>query len=189
MSEPLANHNATPPDWLPDLLDSTWVFFSDYPIVLSLIIMTVGLILAVAARKFILVWGSKITARTTTDLDEKLFQIVARVAALAVAYIALVAAIQVLPLGETAERVVIRLMMSLLILQLIRAAMGSESENRGSPGIQSGWGVPHLHYPKFYEFMVKLANAKRRAVLVEKLLPSVLGGQLIQLLKNGRGVE
>jgi hypothetical protein len=47
MSEPLVNPNSSPPGWLPDLLDSTWVFLSDYPIVLSLIIMFMGLILAV----------------------------------------------------------------------------------------------------------------------------------------------
>ena len=123
MSEPLVNHNSTPPEWLPDLLDGTWVFLSDYPIVLSLIILFLGLILALAARKFILFWGLKITARTTTDLDEKLFQIVARVVTIVVGYLALVAAIQVLSLGDTAETVVIRLMMSVLILQLIRAAM------------------------------------------------------------------
>lgn len=129
MSEPPVNSNSTPPEWLPDILNATWVFLSDYPIVLSLIIIAVGLGLAAAARKFILFWASKITARTTTDLDGKLFQIVARVTALVVGYIALVAAIQVLSLGKTAEMVAIRLMMSVLILQLIRAAM--EASNVG----------------------------------------------------------
>jgi len=123
MSQPLADRNPATPEWLPDILDSTWLFLSDYPIVLSLIIMAVGLTLAMATRKFILFWASKITARTTTDLDEKLFQTAARVAALVVGYIALVAAVQVLSLGKTAETVIIRLMMSVLILQLIRAAM------------------------------------------------------------------
>jgi len=123
MSESLVHHSSTPPEWLPDSFESIWVLLSDYPIVLSLIILFLGLILAAAARKFILFWGSKITARTQTDLDEKLFQIVARVVAIVVGYIALVAAVQLLSLGETAERVAIRLMMSVLILQLIRAAM------------------------------------------------------------------
>ena len=70
MSEPVADRSAASPGWLPDVLESTWVFLSDYPIVLSLIILAVGLMLAVGARKFILFWGSKITARTTTDLDK-----------------------------------------------------------------------------------------------------------------------
>lgn len=123
MSESLAGSNVSSPKWLPDILDSTWVFLSDYPIVLSLIIIAVGLILAAVTRKFILFWGSKIAVRTMTYLDDELFHIVARVAALLVGYTALVAAIQVLELGETAETVIIRLMMSVLILQLIKAAM------------------------------------------------------------------
>ncbi|MBR9979997.1 MAG: mechanosensitive ion channel family protein, partial [Desulfatitalea sp.] len=123
MSEPVSNGNASPPGWLPDLLHNTWIFLSDYPIVLSLIVLVVGLLLAFVVRKFILFWGSKLTAHTTTDLDERLLRIVARVAALVVGYIALVAALQVLALGGTTEMIIIRLMMSMLILQLIRAAM------------------------------------------------------------------
>jgi len=52
-------------------------------------------------------------------------------------------------------------------------------------GFRTGEGVPYLHYPKFYEFMTQLANAKHRAVLVEKFLPSVLGGRLIERLRKG----
>jgi ubiquinone/menaquinone biosynthesis C-methylase UbiE len=52
-------------------------------------------------------------------------------------------------------------------------------------GFRTGGGVPYGHYPKFYEFMAELASAKHRAVLVEKFLPSVLGGQLIKRLKRG----
>jgi MscS family membrane protein len=123
MSTPAENSAAAIPDWLPDLLHATWIFLADYPIVLSLIIVLIGFLLAAVVRKFILFWGSKLTARTTTDLDEKLLRVVARVAALLVGYIALVAALQVLALGETATMITIRLMMSMLILQLIRAAM------------------------------------------------------------------
>jgi MscS family membrane protein len=50
-------------------------------------------------------------------------RIVAGVAALVLGYIPLVVAVQVLALGATAEQVIIRLLMSILILQLIRAAM------------------------------------------------------------------
>jgi ubiquinone/menaquinone biosynthesis C-methylase UbiE len=52
-------------------------------------------------------------------------------------------------------------------------------------GFRTGRGVPYLHYPKFYEFMAEIANAKHRAVLVETFLPSVLGGQLVKRLKRG----
>lgn len=123
MSTPAENSAAAPPEWLPETLHATWVFLADYPIALSLIVVVVGLLLAIVVRKFILFWGTKLTARTTTDLDERLLRIVARVAALVAGYIALVAALQVLAIGGTTEMVIIRLMMSMLILQLMRAAM------------------------------------------------------------------
>lgn len=112
-----------PPAWLPYVLTGPWEFLATYPVLLALIVVVVGLCLAFAAHRFILFGGLKITARTNTELDEKLLHIVARVAALAVGYIALAAAVQVLGLGAFAEMVTIRLMLSVLILQLIRAAM------------------------------------------------------------------
>jgi len=116
------NGSSAPPEWLPDILNPPWAFLASYPIVLAMVVVAAGLALAVAARKFILFWGLKITARTPTDLDEKLLRIVAGVATLVVGYIALVGAVRVLALGAFAEMVTIRLLMSLLIIQLIRAA-------------------------------------------------------------------
>jgi small-conductance mechanosensitive channel len=123
MSETAVKDATAPPDWLPDMLNSAWVFLAEYPAVLSLIIIAAGLMLAVTVRKSILFGGLKLTFRTSTDLDDKLLRIVAGVAALVTGYIALVLAVQVMGLNETAETIIIRLMMSVLILQLIRAAM------------------------------------------------------------------
>jgi ubiquinone/menaquinone biosynthesis C-methylase UbiE len=52
-------------------------------------------------------------------------------------------------------------------------------------GFSTGEGVTYRHYAKFYEFMTQLADAKHRAVLVEKFLPSVAEGQLLKQLRNG----
>jgi len=52
-------------------------------------------------------------------------------------------------------------------------------------GFSTGEGVTYRHYPAFYEFMAQLANAKHRAVLVDKFLPSVAEGQLIERLRSG----
>ncbi len=112
-----------PPAWLPDALNGAWDFLARYPTVLSVVVLLVGLALVVAVRQFILFWGLKITTRTATELDEQLLHIIAGVVALIMGYIALVVAVQVLGLGSFAEMVVIRLLMSILILQLIRAAM------------------------------------------------------------------
>lgn len=52
-------------------------------------------------------------------------------------------------------------------------------------GFSTGEGVPYDHYPNFQEFMAQLSNAKHREVLVEKFLPSVLEGRLVEKLKSG----
>jgi SAM-dependent methyltransferase len=52
-------------------------------------------------------------------------------------------------------------------------------------GFSTGEGVPYRHYLKFYDFMTQLADAKHRAVLVEKFLPSVAEGQLLEQLRSG----
>ena len=52
-------------------------------------------------------------------------------------------------------------------------------------GFSSGDGVTYDHYPKFQSFMSQLADAKHRQVLVDKFLPSVDGGRIIEGLKSG----
>ena len=49
----------------------------------------------------------------------------------------------------------------------------------------TGDGVDYSHYPRFHEFMAQLASAKHRDVLVNKFLPSVKGGRLIERLESG----
>jgi MscS family membrane protein len=123
MPETNLNPTANPPEWLPDVLTSIWAFLATYPPVLAIIVVVVGLALAVTARKFLLFWGLKITAHTSTTLDEKLLRIIAGVLALVVGYIALVVAVQVMAFGALADKIIIRLLMSVLIIQLMRAAM------------------------------------------------------------------
>jgi ubiquinone/menaquinone biosynthesis C-methylase UbiE len=52
-------------------------------------------------------------------------------------------------------------------------------------GFSTGEGVTYGHYRDFYGFMTQLADAKHRAVLVEKFLPSVAGGQVLEQLRRG----
>ncbi|MBW2705885.1 MAG: methyltransferase domain-containing protein [Deltaproteobacteria bacterium] len=52
-------------------------------------------------------------------------------------------------------------------------------------GFSSGDGVTYDHYPKFQSFMSQLADAKHRQVLVDKFLPSVDGGRIIEGLTSG----
>ncbi len=52
-------------------------------------------------------------------------------------------------------------------------------------GFTTGEGITYDHYPKFQAFMSQLANAKHRQVLVNKFLPSVENGRIIQRLEAG----
>ena len=114
---------AESPDWLPTWLESSWDFLAAYPIVLALVVVVVGVSLAVVGRAIVLHSGARLTSRTSASLDQKLLRIAANVAALIVAYLAVVLAVQVLGLPERAEQVVIRILLSLLVLRLMKSAM------------------------------------------------------------------
>jgi MscS family membrane protein len=118
-----AQADPAPPHWLPEWLEGMWILLASYPTLLALAIVLVGFTLAFLARGFILFWGLKVTSRTRTDLDEQLLSLAAWVAALVVGYLALVSAVQVLPLGAGATTVATRLLVNLLILQLMRVGL------------------------------------------------------------------
>lgn len=52
-------------------------------------------------------------------------------------------------------------------------------------GFRTGQGVPYRCYPKFQAFMSELSNAKHRQVLVDRFLPAVDGGRLLDRLNQG----
>lgn len=52
-------------------------------------------------------------------------------------------------------------------------------------GFRTGEGLSYESYPEFQAFMGELSNAKHREVLVDKFLPSVDGGSVLSLLKQG----
>ena len=52
-------------------------------------------------------------------------------------------------------------------------------------GFSTGAGVTYDHYPKFQSFMTQLADAKHRRVLVDRFLPSVDNGRLLELMHAG----
>lgn len=122
MEETLTAAQAAP-TWVPLWLEGTWLFLARYPLVLALVIVGVGLLLAVLARSIILFWGLKITSRTRTSLDEKLFRLFAGVVAALLIYLSIVAAVQVLPLPLFAVTVLTRLFVTLLVLHLMRALL------------------------------------------------------------------
>ena len=52
-------------------------------------------------------------------------------------------------------------------------------------GFTTGEGVSYDRYPKFQTFMSQLADTKHRQVLVDKFLPAVDGGRLVEDLRSG----
>lgn len=112
-----------PPVWIPSWLEGVWAVLARYPVLLFAVIVAVGLLLAVVARGVILQSGGRISARTRTTLDEQMFRLLASLAAVVIGYLSLVAAVQVLPLSPFATSVLNRLLISLLVLHLMRAAL------------------------------------------------------------------
>ena len=123
MMQTVPGGGAVVPPWLPGWLESLWILLAYYPFVLALVIVGVGMVLALLIRAFILFWGLRITARLTPDGESRLTRLVAGVATLLVVYLSLVAAVQVLPLGEALTTFISRLLVSVLVVQLMRAAL------------------------------------------------------------------
>jgi MscS family membrane protein len=121
------DQNTTPvtavPQWLPGWLESIWLPLARYPLLLALVVLATGLVLAVLARALILFWGLKITARTRTTLDEKLVRLLAATGMTVLVYSSLIATLQVLPLPPALDTVLVRLLVTLLLLHLMRAAL------------------------------------------------------------------
>lgn len=115
--------SAAVPDWLPDQLHATWNFLATYPVMLALVVVVAGIGLAVAARAILLFAGMRVTRRLPGELGARFLRIIAGVLALLIGYLALVLAVQVLDLSERIEQIFIRVLVSLLMLQLMRQAM------------------------------------------------------------------
>jgi SAM-dependent methyltransferase len=52
-------------------------------------------------------------------------------------------------------------------------------------GFKTGDGVTYDHYPKFQGFMSQLADAKYREILLDRFLPSVADGRLVERMQDG----
>ena len=111
------------PGWVPVWLASTWELLAAYPLLLFLAIAVGGVLLAAAARFILVFWGLKITSRTSSDLDDSLVRLLARILFTVVVMLSLIAATQTLPLGERAILVITRLITTLLVLQLMGAGL------------------------------------------------------------------
>jgi len=123
MTAGLSASAVEPPVWLPTALHGGWELLAAYPLILAAVVILVGLTVAVIGRASVLHWGGKITARTSSELDEQLLRIAANVAALLLTYLSLAVAVQVIGFSDRIEQIILRILMSLLILRLMVSGM------------------------------------------------------------------
>lgn len=111
------------PNWLPSWLEGVWNLLGIYPFILAIVIAGAGFTIALLVRSFILFWGHKASERTQSELAGKLVHLGGGVAGLIIAYISLVTALHTLTLSDFVTVLIIRILVSILILQLIRTAL------------------------------------------------------------------
>ena len=114
---------AQAPAWLPGQLQFAWDFLAAYPPVLALAVALIGIGLSLVGRGLVLFWGRKLGSRIRGELHHRLLRIAANVAAMLVAYLSVVLAVQLIGLSERVEQIIIRILLSFLILRLMVAAM------------------------------------------------------------------
>jgi len=111
------------PAWLPEQLHGSWEFLAAYPIALSAALALSGVVVAFLVRWVLLNTVMRAVRPLPGELADKLLRIIANVGALLIAYVALALAIRVLGLSDGVENIVLRVLVSLLVLQLMRSAM------------------------------------------------------------------
>ena len=96
---------------------------AQYPPFLALTIMAVAAVLAVLLRAVLRRWIERLLRLTLGESDLSLLAIVANAAAVILLFVAALMAIQVLGLPAAVESILLRLLASVLILLLMRAAL------------------------------------------------------------------
>ncbi|GAB4171425.1 MAG: hypothetical protein Kow0020_06140 [Wenzhouxiangellaceae bacterium] len=111
------------PAWLPEAMHPAWNLLQAYPLMLALAVSLGGVVVALVVRWILLHWVMRLVRPLPGEVADQLLQIIANVGALVIGYLALVLALEVLALGEGTQRVLTRILASLLILQLMRMAL------------------------------------------------------------------
>ena len=104
-------------------MSEVYAHLATHPVAMAPVVLAVGLVVAATARWFILYTGEKVTRRTNTDLDDQLLRLATSVAVSAIGWLSVVVAIESLRLGESATRAMVRVVISVLVIQLMRAGL------------------------------------------------------------------
>jgi len=114
---------ATAPSYLPDGLVGAWALLAQYPLLLAVTIMLSAVLLAVILRAVLMRWVERVLKLATGQSDMALLRVVANAAAGTVLFLGGLLAVQSLALPAGLETVSMRVLSSLLVLFLMRAAM------------------------------------------------------------------
>jgi len=107
--------------WLPDSLQPFWSFLQDYPLLLVLILAALGYVIGKALQWMLRQLLERITKRTRSDLDDRLTRYLTKPVVQTTVILALVAAVKSFGFDESADRFMVRILFSFLILLWGRA--------------------------------------------------------------------
>ncbi|MEM1081132.1 MAG: mechanosensitive ion channel family protein [Pseudomonadota bacterium] len=111
------------PTWVPAPVHQFWEWMTAYPLTSALSLLAVGLVLAWLIRTTIRIVGARLSHFFPGDLDDRLTKVLSTVVALIIVYLSLYLAIVLLDVGPSIETAVVRVLFSLMVLQLMRKAM------------------------------------------------------------------
>jgi len=107
--------------WLPDSLQPYWSFLQDYPLLLVLILASLGYLAGKGLQWFLRQFLERVTKRTQSDLDDRLIRYLTKPVVQTTVIVALVAAVKSFGFDEAADRFMVRILFSFLILLWGRA--------------------------------------------------------------------
>ncbi|MCP3957519.1 MAG: mechanosensitive ion channel family protein, partial [bacterium] len=102
------------PEWVPEQIRDLWLLIQDQPLLAFVVIVVVGYVLAVIARNVICRGIARLTAKTETDFDDRLIELLHRPVFQTVFLCALVPATRTLGLPFT--KTVVHILQTIVVL-------------------------------------------------------------------------
>jgi MscS family membrane protein len=142
-------------DYLPEFMRPVWELLQQYPLILGLLIIIFGYLFGKALQWLVTKSLQRITVKTTTDLDDRLIQLLTAPIMQTSVTLALILVVMIPDISSNFDQVMIRILVSLLLVFWARAwfrashmaleAMGANPERfkafqpRTTPLIEMGF--------------------------------------------------
>jgi MscS family membrane protein len=111
-----------PEEYLPDFLQPAWELFQSYPITLAVIIVIAGYLLGKGLQALTGRSLRRLASRTSTELDDKLIQILTSPISQSVVVLSLIVVVLIPSVPLALNQVLIRILVSILLLFWARAS-------------------------------------------------------------------